>query len=72
MRAALAYLRSEAAARSGSVLFVFLVSWAVGMKAGQGLSADQWVAAAAAVAGALLVAILVHGPAAVFGARQRR
>ena len=61
MRQTLSLLRSEATARTASVMFAFAVAFVCGAQAGRGMTGDQWMAAAAAVAGALLVAILVHG-----------
>lgn len=48
------------AARLAAALFVIAVAAAVGHKAGQGMDSQQWLGAAVAVIGSILVAVLVH------------
>lgn len=52
--------------------FVFLVSAAIGSQAGQGMSPDRWMAAGASIAGAVVVVLLAHGPAALFAPRRKK
>jgi drug/metabolite transporter (DMT)-like permease len=53
-------IRSADAARLAAAMFVIAVAGAVGHKAGQGMDLQQWLGAAVAVIGSILVAVLVH------------
>jgi drug/metabolite transporter (DMT)-like permease len=68
-------IRTGDAARLAAALLVIAVAAAVGHKAGQGMDAQQWLGAAVAVIGSVLVAVLVHSepaPATVKAKARRR
>ncbi len=54
-------LRHPQAGQYASAMLVCVVGAVVGRQAGLGMDQDQWMAAAASVAGSILVAMLVHG-----------
>lgn len=53
-------LRSPETHRMASALLVILIAGVIGHKAGQGMDLQQWLGAAVAVIGSIIVAALVH------------